>query len=497
MAQESLRIFAIAAIFVCISTDTCLAYRLIGSESLSDALVAHHYTINGRLDAVIVVDPTIPTFEYQTFYAMGSADEPEGQQGKLHFLEHLIAGTGSRPPGELNRLIQQNGGEHQAFTGYHMTYFTMRFPRDKLALAVEIDRDRYYSTLINKDVVEREKRIVLTEHSRRVTDRQRRFFNQMAGLAYGKQTFDGLGSEKFIEGIGHGDLNQFFHNILRRKKRMVVVIGDIDVDDVLTKLAEAFPDERNRRGGGSPLTRLPKPVALGERFDVKFKGLGVSRFMKTWRIPPMTHRDHASFYILVSILKRPSNSLNASLLDSQIVDESIIGVGNYRGFSLMIFSVEMPAVTSTDAIEAEIVDELRKLETAGVRDIDLMAAKSILSRQLYSEFSDRSRIAHWFGVAFAQDGDPLHYPRFIRQIQSVSAGDVERIIGQYLSEENSITLSWTRKETRWTKEEILGAFVIFGALGVIFFGIIWAFRKDIPKSTSEIVNDDETHKYHI
>ena len=483
--------------FACISTDTCLAYQLVGSESLSDALVANHYTINDRLDAVIVVDPTIPTFEYQTFYAMGSADEPEGQQGKLHFLEHIIAGTGSLPPGELNRLIERNGGEHQAFTGYHMTYFTMRFPKDKLALAVEIDRDRYYSTLINKDVVDREKRVVLTEHSRRVTDRQRRFFNQMTGLTHGKERFDGLGSRKFIDGIEHGDLHQFFHNVLRRKRRLVVVIGDIELDDVLTRLAEAFPDGRKRRGGGSLLPALPRPDALGERFDVKFKGLGVSRFMKAWRIPPMTHRDHATIYTLVSILKRPSNSLHASLLDSQIVDESIIGVGNYRGFSLMIFSVEMPAVTSTDAIEAEIVDELRKLETAGVRNIDLMAAKSILLRQFYSEFSDRSRIAHWFGVAFAQAGDPLHYPRFVRATQSVSAGDVERIIGQYLSEERSITLSWTRKETRWTDEEILGAFVTFVALGGIFYGIIWAFRKGILKSTSEIVNDDETHKYHI
>ncbi len=106
-----------AAIIVCIYWDTCPAYRLVGSEILSDALVANHYTINANLDAVIVVDRTMPTFEYQTFYAMGHADEPEGEQGKLHFLEHIIAGTGSHPPGELNQLIARNGGQH------HEKYF--------------------------------------------------------------------------------------------------------------------------------------------------------------------------------------------------------------------------------------------------------------------------------------------------------------------------------------------------------------------------------------
>lgn len=146
-----------AAIILCTCTDPCLAYRLVGSEALSDALVARHYTINATLDAVIVVDKTVPTFEYQTFFAMGHADEPEGEQGKLHFLEHIIAGTGSRPVGELNQLIARNGGEHQAFTGRHMTYFTMTFPTDKLALAVEIDRDRFYRTLFDAEFNEKRK----------------------------------------------------------------------------------------------------------------------------------------------------------------------------------------------------------------------------------------------------------------------------------------------------------------------------------------------------
>lgn len=497
MVSDMAKTCIYAAIIVCACAKTCLAYRLVGSEALSDALVAHHYTINDRLDAVIVVDPTIPTFEYQTFYAMGSADEPEGEQGMLHFLEHIIAGTGNLPTGELNRLIERNGGEHQASTGHHMTYFTMRFPRNKLALAVEIDRDRYYSTLINKEVVEDERRIVLTEHSSRVTNRQRRFFNQMAGITYGKEGFDALGPRKFINGIENGELKQFFHNVLRRKRRLIVVIGDIELGDILAKLSESFPDGRNRKGGESPIPRFPNPDALGERFNVKFKGLGVSRLLKTWRVPPIGNPDHASFRILASILNRPSNSLRTSLLDSQVVDEFSVGVDNHRGFSLMVISVEMPGVTSTDAIEAEIEDELRKIETNGIPETDLLAARSIQLRQLYSEFSDRSRMAYRFGDAFAHDGDPLHYPRLIRDIESVNTRDVKRNIGQYLAEDNSITLSWTSKETPWTDDEILGAIVLFVALGSILFGVIWVVRRGIPKSTPETVDDDETHKYHF
>jgi len=97
---------AIISFLVCIlPTGTCHSYQLVGAEALSEELVAQHYTINSNLDAVIVVDKTIPTFEYHTYYSTGSADEVEGQQGRIHFLEHIMAGTGSHGPGKLNEII--------------------------------------------------------------------------------------------------------------------------------------------------------------------------------------------------------------------------------------------------------------------------------------------------------------------------------------------------------------------------------------------------------
>ncbi len=109
---------------------TCHAYQLVGTEALSEELVARHYTINPNLDVVIVVDRTIPTFEYQTFYCAGSADEAEGQQGRIHFLEHIMSDTGSYEPGELNQIIGiqriDNGGQNYAFTTIHFMLGILR-----------------------------------------------------------------------------------------------------------------------------------------------------------------------------------------------------------------------------------------------------------------------------------------------------------------------------------------------------------------------------------
>ena len=190
-----IKTYALITFLVCVLSSISSAYQLIGIAALSEELTAQHYTINPNLDAVIVVDRTIPTFEYHTYYSTGSADEVEGQQGRIHFLEHIMAGTGSHGPGKLNEIIVDNGGQNYAATTIHHMYLRMRFPKDKFDLAVEIDRDRYYGTLINEEVVENEKKIVLTEKSRNSANSNKKFSNRFWGLVYKKKNFSGVGTE--------------------------------------------------------------------------------------------------------------------------------------------------------------------------------------------------------------------------------------------------------------------------------------------------------------
>ncbi|MDE0472883.1 MAG: insulinase family protein, partial [Ekhidna sp.] len=217
---------AIISYLVCVLlAGNCHSYHLIGTEVLSEELVAQHYTINPKLDAVIVVDRTAPTFEYQTYYSAGAADEVEGQHGRIHFLEHLMSGTGGH-----DQIVIENGGQKNATTSYHFTRFILRFPKDKFDLAVDIDRDRYYNTVINEEVIKKEKKIILTERSRSLPNLTRRFTNYFFSLIYKKKNFNTLGNEDFIKQLEPVGLKAYYENFLRHQKRLVVVIGDVDID---------------------------------------------------------------------------------------------------------------------------------------------------------------------------------------------------------------------------------------------------------------------------
>ena len=499
---------ALIVFIVCGLSDICLAYELVGTEVLSKKLTARHYTINPNLDAVIVVDSTISTFEYHTYYSAGSVDEEEGKQGRLHFLEHIISGTGSHEYGQLKQIINENGGQSNAFTSYHTTYFVMRFPKDKIDLAVEIDRDRYYDTVINEEVVEKEKRIVLTEISRWRSDLQRNFSNRLWGLVYGKKDFSGVGTEDFIKQLEPVALKAYHENFLRRQKRLVVVIGDVDIDHVLTKLDEAYGNEQisGELSDELPAPHYPNPEILGKRVKDTSKNLSFARFWKSWRTPHLGHRDYATLLILARMLNANSNSLRSSVIDSKLARVFRVSLFHNKGFGLLSCSADLPHDTSIDAIENAIQTELEEIRVRGVSEDDFTAARNLQLKSMYSEFYDRLGMANEFGRAFAHAKDPLLYPKLIKDLKSVRRDDIPRLIDQYLTNDNSITLSLTLPPEKISSSQEKTSFrtllyyafilwVLAGFVSLLVALLVWGVKKrrrKFSKEANEYVSESDT-----
>ncbi|MYK53355.1 MAG: insulinase family protein [Gemmatimonadetes bacterium] len=497
-----IKTYALITFLVCVLSSTSSAYQLIGTAALSEELIVQHYTINPRLDAVIVVDRTTPTFEYQTFYCAGSADEEEGKQGRLHFLEHIMAGTGSHEYGKLNQIIVENGGQRNAFTSTHYTHFILRFPKDKLDLAVEIDSERYYNTMINEEVIEKEKKIVLTERSRSLPNLTRRFTNYFFSLIYKKKNFNTLGTEDFIKQLEPVGLKAYYENFLRHQKRLVVVIGDVDIDHVLTKLDEAYGNEQipGELSGKFQASQFPNPEILGRQFKITSKNLSISKFRKSWYTPSLGHRDYAGLLILTTILNKTANSLTSYIVDSELARIFILGLSHYKGFGLISCLADLWHDTSSDAIQAIIRVELEKLKSISEDELD--ASRNELLHSMYSEFYDRSSMADSFGRAFAHANDPLLYPKLLKNIKSIHREDIPRIIDQYLTDDNSITLSLTlptQEKSSLNKNLILRTPLHYGIMILIFAGfltlLVWGGKKlhrKFSRKANEYVSESDT-----
>jgi predicted Zn-dependent peptidase len=127
------------------------------------APVSHHVLENG-LEVVIIPDHRSPVATHMVWYRNGSADDPQGQSGIAHFLEHLMfKGTEKHPQGAFSDLVTELGGEENAFTSMDYTAYYQRVAKEHLGRMMELEADRMQGLVLEDAVVLPERDVVLGE----------------------------------------------------------------------------------------------------------------------------------------------------------------------------------------------------------------------------------------------------------------------------------------------------------------------------------------------
>ena len=105
------------------------------------------------LQIVLLPSRRAPIVTHMVWYRVGSADEPAGQSGLAHFLEHLMfKGTGSVPAGELSRRVARTGGRDNAFTSFDYTGYYQTVAPQHLEMVMGMEADR----MVNLQILESE-----------------------------------------------------------------------------------------------------------------------------------------------------------------------------------------------------------------------------------------------------------------------------------------------------------------------------------------------------
>jgi len=109
---------------------------LISSPIIVVAQV-HKYELDNGLKLLVKEDHRAPVVVSQIWYKVGSSYEHDGITGISHALEHMMfKGTERFAPGEFSRIIAENGGRDNAFTGPDYTSYFQTLEKSKLSISL-------------------------------------------------------------------------------------------------------------------------------------------------------------------------------------------------------------------------------------------------------------------------------------------------------------------------------------------------------------------------
>ena len=259
-----------------------------------------------------------PVVSIFIWYRVGSRNEPPGQSGLAHFLEHMMfKGTRRFAKGEIARQISRTGGRQNAFTSYDYTAYFETVPTEYLDLALEIEADRMRNARLDPKEVENERTVILSELDGNRNNPHVRLRELVNAQAWLKHSYRRpiIGWREEVERLSVKQLRAFYNTYYQPRNATLVVVGDFNPKTLHSSIQRLFGPV----SGSSQVTGM-EPVAeiqQGERRVVLNDHGPAALVLIRVDVPPAGHKDHYALTVLNDALTKGKTSrLYQALVDT-------------------------------------------------------------------------------------------------------------------------------------------------------------------------------------
>jgi zinc protease len=396
-------------------------------------------TLDNGLRVLLLEDHRSPIVSFQVWYRVGSRNEQRGATGIAHFLEHMMfKGTPTRGPKQFARLVEENGGQDNAFTSQDVTSYFVDIAADKLDLVIELEADRMQNLLLDAKQIASEREVVIEERRTRTEDDPGGFLGEeVSSVAFKAHPYGYpiIGWMEDIKRITPAEIRAFYQTYYLPNNAMVVAVGAFQAPAALQKIRRSFG--RIPRGRTPPPVLAVEPPQNGERRVTVRKEAELPIVYLGWHVPNQRSDDAPALEVLSTILSggRASRLYRDLVYQRQLALEA---GGDYSYFSIdpnlfWFWATPMPGQTP-ETLEAELSRHMEQLKAEPVTEEELARAKNqIESAFVFQEDSVHRRAA--LLARFELIGGHALKDSFITRIRAVTVADLTRVAGVWFAPE--------------------------------------------------------------
>lgn len=458
----------------------------------------HRFTLDNGLTFLVFEQNRAPVVSFVTLVDVGSVDEPSGNTGVAHFLEHMaFKGTqqiGTRnwdkekkvlkqldqayaaliqaiykadrngpadidtlrrkverlreeaeqyiEPNAFASLLQQNGAtDLNAVTGSDYTMYFCSLPAAKTELWFQLESDRLINPVFRQFY--KEKQVVLEERRMRVdSDPTGRLFEEFLATAfmahpYGDPT---IGWAADIITTTRADMRDFYNRHYTPANMTVAVVGAVSPDRI-HKLADTYFSAMQQTVADSEfITREPEQDSLR---TVTRTESNQPVYIEGYHTVDLLHKDAPALDLLADILARDRLSrLYRQLVVRQGLAHSVYVADGFPGDKypglFMVYAIPRENISLDDLSDA-LHDELAKITSSGITPKELERAKTRRRADLIRSFKTNLGLARKLAAAEAQMGGWQQMFAKLEQLLQVTEEQIAAVAGTYLTPDNRTT----------------------------------------------------------
>ncbi|HEV8311055.1 MAG TPA: pitrilysin family protein [Methylomirabilota bacterium] len=400
-------------------------------------------TLENGLKVLLLEDHRSPVISLQIWYRVGSRNERIGLSGLSHYLEHMMfKGTSKYGPRAYARLVEEQGGQENAFTAQDATTYFVNIVADKIELILDLEAERMRHLLLEAREVDAERKVILEERRTRTEDDPiGTLAEELNAVAFKAHPYriPPIGFMDDIQRITAQDLRRWYDTYYVPNNAVLVAVGDFVAAELLAKIRARF--EAIPRSPDPPAVQIVEPAQRGERRVWVKKEAQLPVIFMGYHTPNITSPDAYALEVTATIL----SAGRTSRLYRRLVYEERLALdagGDYTRLSLdpdmfTFYATVLPGKTVED-VERVLLAEVERLRTEPVGAEELQRAKN----QLESGFVFGQDSVYVRASTLARHelvGSWRLRDEFLPRIRAVTARDIQDVARRYFVGDHQTT----------------------------------------------------------
>ncbi|MEP6821922.1 MAG: pitrilysin family protein [Chthoniobacterales bacterium] len=430
-----------------------LAASAVSAKSIAAGEIQKLQLSNG-LRLLVREDPRLPLISMTAMFRGGLLAETAATNGITQLMTKvLLKGTTTRTAEQIADTIEAVGGSICSEAGNNSFNVSLEVTQPDLRTGGELLADILLNATMPEAAVEREKEVLLAalkEEDEHLTSVARNLLREalFAGHPYGLR---GKGSEAAIPKLTQKDLLAFRDRYLVAKNGVISVFGNVKAEDVRQLFEQTLG---TLRSGELALTDAKPNQPITKTIEVeslKDKAQGV--LMVGYRGADMMSQDRFA----LELIDEASSDLGSRFF---VRIREQMGLAYYVGSSQMLGLVPgmFAFYLGTDPqklapVKTALLDEIRKLATEGLTEVELQRAKKKLigQQQITNQSNDSfgyvTGLDELYGLGFD------HYQQLEREIEGVTVAEVKRVAEKYFQQQPCVIVTVRPVETTANSNE--------------------------------------------
>ena len=400
------------------------------------------FKLANGLTVLVHRDVSTPMVVLDILYDVGARDEDPSKTGFAHLFEHLMFGGSVNIP-DYDEPLQVAGGENNAYTTNDLTNYYCQLPVENIETAFWLESDRMLSLAFSEKSLDVQRKVVSEEFKEHYLNKPYGdVWHIIREMAYTSHPYRWMtiGKElKHIEEAKLADVKAFFFKHYRPSNAIMVVAGNVEVEDV-RKLAEKWfgdiaPGERYVRD------IQPEPPQTEARKKTVTRDVPLDALYKCWHMPARLEQGYYVADLITDILGGSTSSRLYQVLVKEKKMFSNIECYHYGCVDRGLLTIEGKLVKGVDIYEAEqaIEEVLDQLKTKKIDEKELQKVKN--KTESLMAFEDMTLMNRANSLAFYEFlGDASLMNTELGKYQAVTTDDIIEEARRIFDVNNSNTL---------------------------------------------------------